>query len=53
MHNSVKLMIVIAATALIAALAVMCGCSTPNPTAQYPCPQMLDPVTEETPNVIQ
>ena len=38
--------------ALLAAV-VICGCASDRhkPTADYPFPKMLDPVTEEVPNV--
>ena len=31
---------------------VICGCAS-SPTQSYPVPKMLDPVTEEVPNVIR
>jgi hypothetical protein len=37
----------------ILAAVVICGCASDRhkPTADYPFPKMLDPVTEEVPNV--
>ena len=29
------------------------ACSTPGPSKRYPVPEMLDPVTEQTPEVIE
>ena len=51
MHSNVKSLMLIALVALVVAVVMASGCAT-RPTAQYPCPVMLDPVTEETPNVI-
>ena len=41
-----------ASIAIMAILVMALGCSTPPVTTQYPVTIMLDPVTEETPNVI-
>ena len=43
------LMIII--LAVLAAALYGCGCATSQPTERYPFPIMLDPVTEEVPNV--
>lgn len=43
--------LVIIILAVLAAALYGCGCATSQPTERYPFPKMLDPVTEEVPNV--
>ena len=43
------LMIVI--LAVVAAALYGCGCASNKPASRYPVPVMLDPVTEEVPDV--
>ena len=38
---------------LFLAVALIAGCQTRRPTERYPIPVMLDPVTEEVPDVIR
>ena len=37
--------------AVLAAVVLLVGCASTKPTSSYPVPKMLDPVTEEVPNV--
>ena len=36
---------------VLAAVVLLVGCASTKPTSSYPVPKMLDPVTEEVPNV--
>jgi hypothetical protein len=38
--------------AILLTVAALSSCSTPAPESRYPVDEMLDPVTEEVPDVI-